>query len=63
MTDDSDFTDEVWRALWASMAEPDDPSDGAAPAQELRLLLAAAARLPPDKLRTLIAAVRAAVGH
>jgi hypothetical protein len=64
MTDDSDFTDEVWRALWASMAEPDDASDSAtAPAEELRLLLAAAARLPPDKLRTLIAAVKAAVGH
>jgi hypothetical protein len=64
MTDDSDFADEVWRALWASMAEPDDASDSATPpAEELRLLLAAAARLPPDKLRTLIAAVRAAVGH
>ena len=49
--------------LGAGMAGPEAACDGAPSAEEVRLFLAVAAMLPPDRLRTLIAAVRAAVGH
>ncbi len=55
---------EVWRALWGSMEDGAEFDDGRAPSPaEFQAFLAAASRLPPDKLRLLIAAVRAAAGH
>jgi hypothetical protein len=55
---------EVWRVLWGGMegrpAFDDDPPPSPA---ELQAFLAAASRLPPEKLRLLIAAVRGAAGH
>lgn len=61
---DSEFTDAVWRALWASMSDGADPGEGPhVTAEELKALLAAASRLPPDKLRILLKAIRAAVEH
>jgi hypothetical protein len=61
---DSDFTAAEWLELEAALrmgtasAEEGPPSP-----EEIRLLFDAAAQLPPEKLRILIQAIRAAVEH
>jgi len=61
---DSDFTDEVWRALWASMASGAELGDDGEPSPaELWVLFTAASRLPPEKLRILLKAIRGASEH
>ncbi|HEY3696786.1 hypothetical protein [Phenylobacterium sp.] len=52
---------EVWRALWGGAEDCGEADDGPPPSPaEFQAFLAAASRLPPDKLQLLISAVRAA---